>query len=683
MKWKSKRRQVIALSILMVLHVPSVLMDSWGLDQHQSIAQEKEKKVEEVEGLLARPLNGQCEQGLLGYYYTGDESDSITYMRESKSASLRPDIQVASDCIEHLYKQPNQKMLKHTRWEGYIQVQQAGEYSFGLTGNSPYSLLIGEENVGWREKKKALEWNKKVRLKANRWYEVCIQCNNIQKEEEITFWWKTPGQTEQQPVPREALILKNVKIKEKQKIDGTKNTSPYTQQQGIIPSLLDDDKDGLPNDWEKNGYFYYKGGLAKWFPEFASKPELKKMVSSPCLWSTTGDPYSDYEKAMGHTDGPVSEVARNPMVAAYPVVTASIEQVILSLINRKDDTQGGHKTETITHQTTTTKNKKSTRTYGSVGGTKKFVKNKDTMKGNGWTLDGNYKSSDNEAVFTIVENKNTNVKTENEQKEIFSNEGASASIGFVIRYKNKGTAPIYCAMPTCVIYVKSEDGQPSIIYGTEINKQQQANELYPDQMYPSGRAGILINSADWFNAAKITMSKEQLQLYLKNKEIYIDTIQCSGKVTFTDDTAMTEERDWDVFMGEIKSRTAKLVLHLPGESPIERSVAAKGMNSPLLKTIPEMTLGQALELVYGFEKTGDHTYTFNKNYVGEQTVDAKDVFKNGLHLQVDFKTLVQCKEQLDKMDHKNIYDLKIRPGMCIHLYSDEHFSTTGTDEYAL
>ncbi|ALZ64487.1 Protective antigen precursor (plasmid) [Bacillus cereus] len=54
----------------------------------------------------------------------------------------------------------------------------------------------------------------------------------------------------------------------------------------------------------------------------------QKYFSSPMKWSTASDPYSDFQKVTGMIDKQVKREARNPLVAAYPIVNVDMEQIV-------------------------------------------------------------------------------------------------------------------------------------------------------------------------------------------------------------------------------------------------------------------------------------------------------------------------------------------------------------------
>ena len=708
MKWKSKRRQVIALSILMVLHVPSVLMDSWGLDQHQSIAQEKEKKetteeqkveVKEVEGIEARPLSGEHDHGLLGYYYIAGEEKSTEpcCINESKTGDLSASLTAARECIERLHQQPNQKLLNVAQWKAYVQVHEEGEYMFNITGHDQFVITFGDEQSGV-----AVQKMTKIRLKPNKWYELTIQCSDIQKAEQVKLCWQTPGQTEQQVVPKEALILKNVKIDEQQKVaDLKRNVSlvgrstqqkstlaPDTKENNkshpIIAPMVDTDGDGIPDDWEIHGYTVDEGQLVKWRPEFESNPELQKRISSPCLWSTTGDPYSDYDKAMGYVDGQVSAVARDPLVAAYPIVTASIEQVMLFPNKDNGIIHGGNHFTAMTHSAVTTDvdSNETSKTVGLIAD--KTNEHKDIKKDKGLEVNLGiaYEKKWSKSVAQS-DSKSLTEQTDWVNKSFF-NEANEVAIAFGIRYENSGTAPIYGLQPTSIIYLQNKDGTISSVYGTKTQYKQKMKVLYPNSQYPSKQhaCGILLGNQNVFNSSTISLNKDQFHSYLQFRTFYIATPQWIGKARLKDRQGqLTIDKEWVQFMPQIQARTAQLQLCIPGERGMTRRVAARDARVPNLESIPSLTIGEALERAYGMTAVGNGAYTFVKE-TGENEADEKYVFKNGFRIELDEKTKQKYKAQQAQTKDNDLMNFKLTPGATIKIIPNDGFVYNETKDIA-
>ncbi|WP_404520089.1 binary toxin-like calcium binding domain-containing protein [Bacillus sp. RC251] len=94
------------------------------------------------------------------------------------------------------------------------------------------------------------------------------------------------------------LLLPNCSRRNKNKI-----ASPLLPQTSLFDSqlidddILDEDDDGIPDDWEINGYTVDRNFVVKWDDSFAEKG-YRKYLSDPSRASTTADPYTDLERVL-------------------------------------------------------------------------------------------------------------------------------------------------------------------------------------------------------------------------------------------------------------------------------------------------------------------------------------------------------------------------------------------------
>ena len=723
MRWKRKMQRFIAMSTVSVLTTGQVplLGQPWTPNEPYNIEQGQmhhkpliEEIVEEVLSIPAREIH-DTEKGLVAHYYVGDEEkDHICTHSIANGDDLSPGIKDARDCINFVYNETDnnapKKWLKHVRYEGYICVQEDGEYTFGLSGNEQYFIKVGDNKIAGTK----LEKHKKVRLKRNKWYELTVECSDMEKVNQMKLWWQRPHQTEQETIPQQALIRKNVEIKEKQKISNRKllgrsaeakskmlgdNTTkiekkPVQSPVNVddnetfkVPTLLDSNGDGIPDEYSTKGFFVnrFVGGRYSIIPyedrlgDIAKQKGMVKYVCSPFLWSTTGDPYSNYQKVMyDHIDGQVSKVARDPMVAAYPIVVAHIEQVMLSINKDHSTTEGGEKSNSKSTSTTDGTSKDN-----SLGGSVSVTAGYSMLQGASAsaTLTGTYQHSWGESHSDGKENGSSD--STNWSKNVSFNEGEAAAIAFGIRYENIGTAPIYGAKPTFTIYIYDEKGNPSVIYGTTVNEGQGVEVLYPNRSYPDKqqKAGIRIGQADEFNSSNIMINENQLKSYLKSNMLHIDSPQCIGNVKIIDQQNNFTEQKWIYYYGEIQARTAQLQLCIPGERGMTRRVAARDARVPNLESIPSLTIGEALERAYGMTAVGNGAYTFVKE-TGENEADEKYVFKNGFRIELDEKTKQKYKAQQAQTKDNDLMNFKLTPGATIKIIPNDGFVYNETKDIA-
>ncbi|MFJ8120027.1 binary toxin-like calcium binding domain-containing protein [Bacillus mycoides] len=101
----------------------------------------------------------------------------------------------------------------------------------------------------------------------------------------------------------------------------------------------DTDGDGIPDEWEVNGYTVVweeknklktskivacKDELHKGKSNLFGKPHIK-YVSDPDHKSTTRDTYSDYDKVMNKVDSSVLDIAKHPLMSALPTLQIEVE----------------------------------------------------------------------------------------------------------------------------------------------------------------------------------------------------------------------------------------------------------------------------------------------------------------------------------------------------------------------
>lgn len=128
----------------------------------------------------------------------------------------------------------------------------------------------------------------------------------------------------------------------------------------------DTDGDGIPNDYELDGYYYDPSdpssscaGILPCNGASSVTDDNKKtwscFVTNPQAWSTDEDPFGDYTEATGN-NLPPSLVAPydSPLVAAMPIVSVSLESFTVAPNEEITDSNGGSHTASATHTTTNT-----------------------------------------------------------------------------------------------------------------------------------------------------------------------------------------------------------------------------------------------------------------------------------------------------------------------------------------
>ncbi|HFJ9466688.1 hypothetical protein P4480_23835 [Bacillus thuringiensis] len=67
----------------------------------------------------------------------------------------------------------------------------------------------------------------------------------------------------------------------------------------VEAELKDTDQDGIPDEWEIQGYTFKDQQIVKWENAYLAQG-YKKYVLNPNKARTVADPYTDFEKVSGH-----------------------------------------------------------------------------------------------------------------------------------------------------------------------------------------------------------------------------------------------------------------------------------------------------------------------------------------------------------------------------------------------
>uniref|UniRef100_UPI003B642B69 Iota toxin component Ib n=1 Tax=Clostridium perfringens TaxID=1502 RepID=UPI003B642B69 len=407
---------------------------------------------------------------------------------------------------------------------------------------------------------------------------------------------------------------------------------------------LDTDNDNIPDAYEKNGYTIKDSIAVKWNDSFAEQG-YKKYVSSYLESNTAGDPYTDYQKASGSIDKAIKLEARDPLVAAYPVVGVGMENLIISTNEHASSDQG----KTVSRATTNSKTDANTVGVSISAGYQ-----------NGFT--GNITTSYSHTTDNSTAVQDSNGESWNTGLSI--NKGESAYINANVRYYNTGTAPMYKVTPTTNLVL---DGETLATIKAQDN--QIGNNLSPNETYPKkGLSPLALNTMDQSNARLIPINYDQLKKLDSGKQIKLETTQVSGNYGTKNSQGqiITEGNSWSNYISQIDSVSASIILDT-GSQTFERRVAAKEQGNPEDKT-PEITIGEAIKKAFSATKNGELLY-FNGIPIDESCVE----------LIFDDNTSEIIKEQLKYLDDKKIYNVKLERGMNILIKVPSYF--TNFDEY--
>ncbi|MDN9012763.1 binary toxin-like calcium binding domain-containing protein, partial [Brevibacillus laterosporus] len=413
----------------------------------------------------------------------------------------------------------------------------------------------------------------------------------------------------------------------------------------------DSDGDGIPDSLEIEGYTLdiknKKLTLMPWIEKVHGKKRTKsgqpltKYTSSPMKWSTASDPYSDFAKVSGMIDKKVK--VKHPLIAAYPNLQVHMDKFIISK-NRNETLENGGNSSSSISGSTSTSNTHSTE--ASVG-----AQVHASLFNFGGSVSTNFSDSNSQTV--TIDRSSSESLGRNWSKSLGLNAGEAAYFNANIRYVNNGTAPIYEAAPTTSLVLGKNDTIATI----KAKENHLANVVLPDRFYPSkDQAAISLQTKDDFGSSPITINKDQLDILEQTRQMRLETDQVSGYVGVIDPkTKLVEidkDKQWSHIIPQIEETTARLILKTQDNSELERRVAAVDPDDIIEQTKPDVPLGEALQLAFGFEDKDGKLYYNNKSI---------DEFK----LVFDEETAENIEKQLADMQTKNIYNVQLYARMNI------------------
>ncbi|MDZ4406746.1 PA14 domain-containing protein [Bacillus cereus] len=581
------------------------------------------------------------QEGLLSYYFKDLNFKELSIMTNQQTGNLSTLPTAANDLSDG-----KTTKVQSAYWQGRIQVDETGEYSFETSADKHVRLWIdGKQIINQSTSQQ------KIQLEKNKLYDIKIEYQNDSQDNQnfdLKLYWTTPNNKKEIIPPKHFLLpeMKNNSTQSNSKTKDKRVRFARAAEADKPTTLVDTDNDGIPDSLETSGYTVdVRNGkllVVPWLDSIHSKKELTKYYSSPLKWSTTSDPYSDFQKVTGMLDKQVKREARNPLVAAYPIVNVDMEQIVLSKNKSISLTDGGSNSNTVSKST-------STSTTDSIS-TSVSAEVSASLFDIGAKVSTSF-STEHSSTVTL-DSSTANMIESNWSKTIGINEGEAAYLAAGIRYNNQGTAPIYEARPTNNIVL----GNNQPIATVKAKENQLANVLGPGNYYPTKlQTPILLNAKDDFGSSPITLNLDQLNILEKEKKLTIETDQVTGKIGKSQANGeLTIDGDWSAYIPQIEQTSARIILEdSTDEDSIERRVAAIDSQDSQEKTKPEVTLKEALKLAFDTtEKDGDLYYKDKK---------LKDQFE----LIMDEATAQNISEQLKKMENKDIFNVKLNAKMNI------------------
>ncbi|PEE32811.1 hypothetical protein CN271_14405 [Bacillus cereus] len=600
------------------------------------------------------------QKGLISYYFNDGNFRNISLVTTQTTGELSS---LSSEIKPLLDTNNNGDRFQSAYIEGHIKIDESQMYQFTTSADKFVKLWIdGVQVIDRGEGDSMYKYKQRVYLEKDKVYNIKVEYQNphqTNRDVDLTLYWIKGNDlsgTNRKVIPEDYLFSPELGLKTNNQNSvkhsrAARSIADSEKQQAQKNDKLEDiDGDGIPDTIETNGYTVTvhngKPHIIAWSAlSEDSRKKLTKYLSSPMKWSTASDPYSDFQKVTGRIDKQVKHEARNPLVAAYPIVSVDMEQIVLSKNQTLSFNEGGSKSNTVSRSTSTSKTDSISASVSAEVSA--------SLSDFGVKVSTSFSTEDSSTV--AIDNSTSDTSESNWSKTIGINTGDAAYFAAGIRYNNQGTAPIYTAKPTNTFSLMNNQ---SIVTVTA-KENQLANVVKPGEYYPiKGKSPILLNAKDDFGSSPITLNFNQLNFLEKEKKLKIDTDQVSGKVGIVQangEVIADRDRDWSTYIPQIEETSARIIMNdYMDEKPIERRVAAIDPQDATEQTKPEVTLKEALKLVFPDINEQD-----GKSFYKGQSL------KDNFELVLDTNTANNVANQLKSMTDKDIYNMKLNAKMNI------------------
>lgn len=574
-------------------------------------------------------------EGLMGYYFKDKYFSQLEFIAPTLEGKLNLDkTGLPETCLN--------KEIAAVRWVGYVTPAETDEYTI-FTDTSDCIIQVDDTllvNSSLEPARITLEAGKEYKLRIE---QQLANSTAVKDYQGVVLSWKT--NTAQPEVVSDA-YLKNPDysdVSEENDIVPDNNlfaakkpmTRSAVSEADTVDDTRDTDRDGIPDSFEINGYTVINMVVTKWSDDLAAQG-YKKYVSNPNKARTANDPYTDFEKVSGRIDPSVSLVARNPMIAAYPIIGVQMEKLVVSKNATITGQEGTSMSKNTTYSSTNSNTVGASVSAGlSIGLIPTFTMSASASYSHTWQTT-NTVSDTTGQTFT---------------QGLSLNTGESAYINPNIRYYNSGTAPVYNVSPNTTIVIGNES-----IATIQPNQNQIGSYLNPENYYPhQGLAPLALNTMDQFSSRLISINYNQLQTIDQGGSIQLSTAQFTGQFAKIDinGNMVTTGNDWGPYLGTIETTTASFTLDMYDNARQVR-VVARNANDPT-DTTPTLTVREAAKLAFDIEEKDGTFY-----YEGMEIPDTSSV-----SIYIDKNTETQFKKMLNGTDNNNYLDCVIAPGMNI------------------
>ncbi|HDR7762372.1 binary toxin-like calcium binding domain-containing protein [Bacillus cereus] len=582
------------------------------------------------------------KNGLLGYYYTDSYFHELEMIHITKSSGR---IHLFEEEISSLFTS-EKPMIRSARWVGFLCPSITGHYHFSTSHNNHVIMTLDGEVII-----SECEQSESVHLIEGKMYEICIefQQREIRSSDilvDFHLYWSRDHHA-LTTIPIESLLQpqtsnRNRTQRQKNILRHSLFSEKYPTHSEFKRRASDDvdsDDDAIPDNWEINGFTIRENLIVKWEDTLASRG-YKKYRSNPYRAHTVGDPYSDFEKAASQMDPNVKKEARNPLVAAVPEVRVDMESFnVIKIDNKGND---------VSH----------TETEGASYSTTDSITAGITFEESFTLLDFGAKVSESFSITTSSTAEYENSTSESWSEQLNFNTSDRARLNANVRYHNTGSAPIYKVQPTSSFVLQDGSKNGYTIRTVKAKENQVGEVLNPGSTYPEGGAAISLDKIDDFGSADITIDQKTLEQLEQIGRLDLQTPQAEGNYKILNASGGTTlYPGFASIQNDVRGRSAHLILNTE-KGTIDRRIATK-QYSDREDLTPEITLGEAIKIAYDAEeKNGILKIKIQHGYETEEIeLDPNNL---GGKMIVDEKTFAEFTSQLDKMNQKNIFHVKLK-----------------------
>lgn len=608
--------------------------------------------------------------GLTGTYYKGTGFTEAVLIRMEDAESAFNLSQLAASVPEALKE--TFSGVHSIRWEGLLNVPDSDTYAFHILNNEHVNVWVNGTLVAGNSGGTVQE----MKLESGQEYALKIEYSNASNLADFALTWSGKKRGTE-TIQREFLApKKNNQTAEPKAIGKTKKSDEVRILSAETPTV-DTDGDTIPDVWEKSGYTYLFGiGLVAWDDSYATTYNAQKYTTSPSSISTDQDPYTDYEEVTGQIDAAIQSPADDPLIPAFPDVTATLSKIQVSPNGTVTTTDGIAKTTGWTDSTTTTDN--TIRTDGWKAGLEVSAGYKvgtSTEASGNIKAYGEYNGSVQTGSSTAKLVSENGTDAANWSQATATNPSQAATAILNVSYTNNGTAPVYYMSPTLSLQVGDETAvtlKPS--------DSSTVETISPDATYPSSGTVALQYNDTGSSSVPFYLTLDQLKLIEMGYPISLSMDQMSAKVkTFTNGTPTFTE-SWTAYQSAINNVTADIVFKSPsagtkqykvyGNSTYISPSSLEADESYNPTNNPVVTLSDALETVLGAE-----IITVN---------NVQKVYLNGEEVTDSWRIYFTADNTTDKntlLTTTNFDAISMRPGMKVYIENPEAAGTPDT-QYA-